>query len=212
MQRRGIVTDVVEIDPGVVRLASQHFGFQPSGAVTIEDARTFINRAPQRYDLVVHDTFTGGVTPAHLLSREVFVGARRLLREGGVLVVNVPGFSQGPHAAASHAIARTMREVFPIVRVFRDSAPDSHNPLSNLLFFASTEPIDVEVPADVAVESVTCHRALTQFSKWEVLKSAEPGPLVTDAHNPLVSMQMPVAAAHHAAMDKLLPAQAWLPW
>ncbi|MEY4578482.1 MAG: hypothetical protein RL701_3185, partial [Pseudomonadota bacterium] len=71
-QRTSIKTDVVELDPAVVTLARKHFRFQPTGDVFEEDARTFINRTKRRYDVIVHDTFTGGSTPEHLLSREVF--------------------------------------------------------------------------------------------------------------------------------------------
>ena len=139
MQRRGIAVEVVEIDPGVVELAKAFFDY--SGEVAIEDARTFINRASKRYDFVVHDTFTGGVTPAHLLSLEVIERARALLRPGGILVVNLPGFSDGPHAGASHALAKTMRDVFPTVRVFRDSAAKETPSLSNLLSSRAMSPL-----------------------------------------------------------------------
>jgi hypothetical protein len=36
--------------------------------------------------------------------------------------------------------------------------------------------------------------------------------LITDARNPLSMLQAAIAEEHYAAMGKLLPAQAWLPW
>jgi spermidine synthase len=211
MERRGLEVDVVEIDPDVVELARAFFDY--TGDVVIEDARTFINRSSDKYDFVVHDTFTGGVTPAHLLSWEVLVRARALLKPGGILVVNLPGFSEGPHAVASHALARTMREVFTNVRAFRDSAHKPGAPsLSNLLFFASDQPLELRIPQDAHFESAACQRALSRFTSWEVLTDQAPAPRVTDARNPLTSMQMPIAEAHYQAMNKLLPPQAWLPW
>jgi spermidine synthase len=211
MQRRGLEVDSVEIDPGVVSLAKEHFDY--SGPVVIEDARTFLNRSTKKYDFIVHDTFTGGVTPAHLLSQEVLERARALLLPKGIFVVNLPGFADGPHASGSHALGRTMREVFPIVRVFRDSVAKPGEPsLSNLLFFGSVEPFELTAPHDATFESPTCERALRSLSGWEVPAMAESAPIVTDARNPLTWMQIPAADAHYQAMNKLLPPQAWLPW
>lgn len=211
MKRRGLAVDAVEIDPGVADLAKAHFDY--SGPVVIEDARTFLNRAAKKYDFIVHDTFTGGVTPAHLLSQEVLERARALLLPKGIFVVNLPGFADGPHASGSHALARTMREVFPNVRIFRDSPATPREPsLSNLLFFGSDEPFALTVPPDATFESPTCERALRSLSNWEVSAMPESAPLVTDARNPLTWMQIPVADAHYQAMNKLLPPQAWLPW
>lgn len=211
MKRRGIEVESVEIDPGVARLAREYFDF--SGKVVIEDARTFLNRTAKKYDFIVHDTFTGGMTPAHLLSREVLERARALLRPKGIFVVNLPGFTDGPHAGGSHALARTMRAVFPIVRVFRDSAAKPGEPsLSNVLFFGSDEPFELKPPANASFESTTCERALRSLSRWEVTALPEAAPVVTDARNPLTWLQIPVADAHYQAMNTLLPPQAWLPW
>lgn len=213
MASHGFVVDVVEIDPGVKTLAEAHFEYRPAGRVAVEDARTFINRAPRRYDLVVHDTFTGGLTPSHLLSQEVFVGIRRLLREGGVLALVAPGFADGPDARLVRVVARTLRAVFPHVRAFRDGAPGEPQLLSNILFFASDAPIEFPVPTDgAAFESPQCMRAAQSLTTREVLRDVPPGPVATDAHNPLTWMQSPIAAAHYDAMLRLLPAAAWLPW
>ena len=212
MRLRGINTDVVEIDPSVRALAQAHFSYVPTGDVFIEDARTFIHRAPRQYDLVVHDTFTGGATPAHLLSREVFEDAKRLLRPKGILVVNVPGFSEGEHAAAGRLVARTLRTVFPVVRVFRDTPSAPSRPLANLLYFASTVPFDLSVPSDAVFEDDVCRAVLKNFEEWEVFEEVGPGEIITDARNPLTWKQVPIAEAHYAAMARLMPAEVWLPW
>jgi hypothetical protein len=67
---QGMRVDSVEIDPAVVRFAKRYFGFTPTGDVVVEDARTYLRRSERRYDIIVHDTFTGGTTPEHLLSLE----------------------------------------------------------------------------------------------------------------------------------------------
>jgi hypothetical protein len=207
----GIKSDVVEIDPAVVRLALKYFGFATAGEIYIEDARTFVARTDRRYDLVVHDTFTGGSTPEHLLSLEVVRRIREILRPGGVLAVNFAGYQKGPKAAASWAVARTLRAVFPAVRIFRDSDPsDRPEGVGNLIFFASAEALDFTIPAGARFESQMAETTLRSLGAWEVLQQVPGGPLVTDDLNPLARLQLPIAEDHFAAMEALLPREVWL--
>jgi len=211
LDREGIKADVVEIDPAVVRFAERYFGFAVRGAVHVEDARTYLARTEQRYDLIVHDTFTGGTTPDHLLSIEVVRRIHDLLRPGGVLVLNFVGYQDGPHAAASQAVARTIRAAFPVVRVFRDSAPEEGpGEPSNLIFFASDGPLEFTITPGARFENALCERIQRSFQHWAVLDDVGSGPPITDARNPLARLQLPAAEAHFEAMNKLLPVEVWL--
>jgi len=87
------VIDVVEIDPAVVKVAQQFFGFHPSQNVHIfeEDGRVFIKRAgqtDQRYDLIMLDAFDHEYIPEHLLTREFLLEVKKLLTAEGVLAAN----------------------------------------------------------------------------------------------------------------------------
>lgn len=209
--RQGIRVDVIEIDPAVVRFAEQHFGFSPTGDVSVEDARTLLRRTDRRYDLIAHDTFTGGTTPEHLLSLEVVTRMRELLKPGGLIVLNFAGYRGGEHAAASYAVVRTLRAVFPHVRAFWDEPPGAKlDEPGNLAMFASAGPIVFDIPADAAFENPTCAKVLRSFQSWEVMESVPPGPVITDARNPLARLQLPVAEAHFAAMEAMLPRAVWL--
>jgi SAM-dependent methyltransferase len=211
LEARGIKVDVVEIDPAVVRFASRYFGFASKGNVYQEDARTFLRRTDRHYDLIVHDTFTGGTTPEHLLSREVMQRIHDLLRPGGVMVLNFVGYEDGPNAEATWDVARTVRSAFRFVRTFRDSEPDLRpHALENLVFFASDNDLDLTVPRTAAFENATSERVTRSLPAWEVLKVIPDGPLVTDGHNPLARLQLPVAEEHFAAMNVLLPVGVWI--
>lgn len=183
---QGMRVDSVEIDPAVVRFAKRYFGFTPTGDVLVEDARTYLRHAERRYDIIVHDTFTGGTTPEHLLSLEVLRRIHTLLRPGGVLVINFVGYYEGSQAEASFAVARTMRAVFPKLRVFRD-APLTEDPgdPGNLLFFASEAELDFAIPEGAHFENQVCEQVQRSFQAWEVLKQIPNGALITDARNPL---------------------------
>jgi spermidine synthase len=211
LSARGVRFDTVEIDPAVARFAQQYFGFQPNGALHAEDARTYLRHTQRTYDLVIHDTFTGGTTPEHLLSLEVLQRIHALLHPGGVLALNFIGYPAGQQAEASFAVARTIQAVFAQVRVFRD-APLNEEPESpgNLLFFASDAPLELDIPESAQFESAVCERILRSFQGWEVLKHVPPGPLITDAKNPLARLQVRATEKHFAAMNELLPLEVWL--
>ncbi len=211
LQPYGMISDVVEIDPVVVRFARQYFHFSTPGHVFVEDARTFLRRTDRKYDVIVHDAFTGGATPEHLLSVEVFQRIRQMLTPGGVLALNFPGYPDGPGAQASEAIARTLRTVFSSVRAFADSSPEDRTlGVANITFFASDAPLSFEIPADARFENGSCRSVLRSFVSWEVLRNVPDGPLITDRWNPLTRLQLAVAEAHFEAMNELLPREVWL--
>jgi hypothetical protein len=66
------------------------------------------------------------------------------------------------------------------------------------------------IPAQAAFENSDCERILRSFQRWRVLEQIPPGPVITDAHNPLARLQLPIAEDHFEAMNKLLPAEVWL--
>jgi spermidine synthase len=211
LRGQALKVDVVEIDPAVVVFARRYFDFPVTGDIYEEDARTFLRQTDRRYDLVVHDTFTGGTTPEHMLSLEVLRQIHNILRPEGVMVLNFAGYQSGPNAEASWAVARTLRSVFHTVRAFRDSAPDDHpEAAGNIVFFASDHDLNFEVPPDASFENSTSRHVLRSFQRWEVLKEVPDGPVVTDARNPLGRLQLPIAEEHFTAMNELLPVDVWL--
>lgn len=101
--------DVVEIDPAVVRVAREYFGFAPSERVHVitQDGRVFVKRAGQKggkYDLIVLDAFNGEYIPEHLMTREFLEEVRALMPPGGVLVANTFSISKlYDHESATYA-------------------------------------------------------------------------------------------------------------
>ena len=83
-----------EINPEVERLARQYFTFLDDSPAQIEtvlgDARLMLEReAPQVYDLLVLDAFSGDAIPAHLLTREALAIYQLHLAPGGMLAVHI---------------------------------------------------------------------------------------------------------------------------
>lgn len=88
-----------------------------TGRAIIGDARYEIRHLTERYDLIIHDCFTGGSEPAHLLTVETLAQLRGLLTEHGILALNFVAFSQR-HQAALASVARTLQQVLPRQQVF----------------------------------------------------------------------------------------------
>jgi SAM-dependent methyltransferase len=175
----GIQTDVVEIDPNVVQAAKEFFGFEPNGELYVEDGRRFLQRVDRKYDFIVHDTFTGGAVPFHLLSRQVFEDTRRILAEDGVLCLVFVGYFDGEKALPVRSVFRTLSKVYPHVRVVAD--PDDAAQPSNLVFFASAKPLDWR-PAEWTGLS---NRTRERLAEQQKTLAASEGVLITDELNPL---------------------------
>lgn len=85
--------DIVEIDPAVVKVARQFFGFDPGQRVQMfeEDGRVFVKRAGKsgrQYDLIMLDAFDHEYIPEHLLTQEFLFEVKALLTTDGVLAAN----------------------------------------------------------------------------------------------------------------------------
>ena len=154
---------VLELDPGIVDVARTRLGFSPSEqiGVVVGDARLSIASQPtDAFDLVAGDAFGGLAVPWHLTTREFLVEIDRVLRPGGVYVMNLIDAAPLRFVRAE---ARTARSVFGNVAIVgRPSAGTDVAP-GNVVLVASQAPIDaagIEAriaswaePADTAVMS-----------------------------------------------------------
>jgi spermidine synthase len=114
--RRGAQVDVVEINPAVAPIAVRFFDLEPDNLeITLDDGRHFLNRCRKQYDVVVLDAFLGDSSPAHLMTREAFAAIGRVLRPGGVLVINAFGHTEPGHDFFAASLDRTLRTVFSAV-------------------------------------------------------------------------------------------------
>jgi len=83
--------DVVEIDPDVVAVATQYFGFQEDKRMRayVDDGRRFIAQHRNRYDVIFLDAFSADSIPYHLATREFLLEVRRALTPTGLVAGNV---------------------------------------------------------------------------------------------------------------------------
>ena len=143
--------DAVEIDPVVVRVAAEQFGITPGPGLRIHvaDARRFLARSSDTFDVIQMDLFRGGPDiPSHLATREFFALARGHLNPGGVLMMNVFDLAPGHPLLAS--IAATLAQAFPTMLV-RSSNGMNHM----VLAFTDTRSLaEVRVALEAAPSAV----------------------------------------------------------
>ena len=83
-----------EIDRAIVDIATSYFTYLRDSPATIEtvlgDARVSLAaEAPQRYDVLVVDAFSGDAVPAHLMTVQALELYRRHLAAGGIMAFHV---------------------------------------------------------------------------------------------------------------------------
>jgi spermidine synthase len=186
LARFGVSTDVVDIDPAVERAARRWFGFRPTGELHIEDGRRFLSRPGPAYDFIYFDAFNGDQQPFHLFTRESFEETARRLSPDGVLVINLIGYAMGPRAELKRSVTKTLRSVFPNVRLL--AANTDLNPAQsyvNMTFLASRGPLDFQ--ADPEKDPEIGRYASRVRANW-IEEGAGDGELLTDDRAPVEAL------------------------
>lgn len=184
LKSQGIETDTIEIDPAVADAAQRFFSFKPTGRFLVGDARYEIKRLNRRYDLIIHDCFTGGTEPVHLLTQEMVRDLRDLLTEDGLLALNYVGFRTGEGSDAVTAVYRTLKSLFAHVRTFTTEAGD----FTDFVFLASKTPTDLDRHRDDP-------RVYWLITHEHRISDAD-GFIITDDYNPLERLQTRKAEAY----------------
>ncbi len=106
--------DGVEIDPELSRIGRRFFGMtNPRLRLHHEDARPWLRRSDDRYDLIEVDAYRQPYIPFYLTTKEFFESVRDHLTPGGVVIVNA-GHPKGQHDLEK-VLSATMGAVFPHV-------------------------------------------------------------------------------------------------
>jgi len=119
-----VKVESVEIDPVVLQVARQWFGFRESDRqkVHLADGRMYLRRGRDRHDLIVLDAYVqgryGSSLPQHLATKEFFEIVRDHLTTNGVVAYNVIGSLGALRADLLGAMYRTLNSVFPQVYLF----------------------------------------------------------------------------------------------
>ncbi|HUR85356.1 MAG TPA: fused MFS/spermidine synthase, partial [Solirubrobacteraceae bacterium] len=84
------VVDAVEIDGELTDIGRRYFDLGgPRLRTHTADARPYLRRTNERYDVIVVDAYRQPYIPFYLATKEFFALARDRLRPGGIVVINV---------------------------------------------------------------------------------------------------------------------------
>lgn len=125
--------DVVEIDPGMTKIARKYFGLYDNDRLRIfhEDARTFLNKTTNKYDVIYSDAFNSfNSVPYQLATSEAVERMHRALNDEGLVIQNIISGINGKKGEFLRAEIATYKKFFPRVYLFRvriEDARESQN-------------------------------------------------------------------------------------
>lgn len=183
--------DVVEIDPAMTEIAKKYFGFVPSESVRPihEDARGYLFRSAETYDVIIMDAFGVPLTvPFELLTKEAFSLVRDRLSADGVVGINIIGSVTGPGGTYTASVVKTIQSVFPEVGVYQIGV-HSTDAIQNLFIIASRT-----VPVPGTPTRVYPHQEVLYPVDLSLLP-AEGTLVLTDDYAPTESLARPMREA-----------------
>lgn len=139
---RGLKTTAVEIDPQVAEVARKYFYWDaPLDSLCIEDARFFLEKEEETFDLIFVDCFSGEELPFYLLSRQALGRMKERLSPQGVLLINFPSISRLASPLAPACLSKTLQTLFPHHRILAGSNYQDDGAICNYIFAASEKPL-----------------------------------------------------------------------
>jgi spermidine synthase len=142
--RPGSRSVVFERDGGLVEIAREALGLRTSARLRVKvgDGRELLDALPERSaDAVVVDAFDGPLVPAHLTTVEFARAMRRVLRPGGLCVLNVIDI---PPLELSRAAAATLLAVFRHGALLAPRRLVRGREGGNVVLVASSRPLPLE--------------------------------------------------------------------
>jgi spermidine synthase len=116
---------IVEIDPDVVKVCQDWFGFKGAAGtrVIVMDGRMYLKRSAQMYDVILLDAYAVDHIPFHLTTVEFLRLVKSRLKPGGVVAANLwePGL-----AAAGHLGPAVSRFYWAELKTYQATFPQTY--------------------------------------------------------------------------------------
>ena len=140
-----VIVDVVDIEPDLLALSERFFGLVSSPRLHnhVMDARGFLRRTRERYDLIFMDVYHSITIPVHLTTREYFELARERLTERGIVVSNVVGDLGASPPSLLGSMARTFAAAFPRALFVATESVESHRQ-QNVIFVGARSALSLD--------------------------------------------------------------------
>ena len=182
--------DVIEIDPELVSIAERHFGFRPDPRIQCKhlDGRAFLNATVDLYDVIIMDAFSSAfAVPFQLTTREAVNHLKRLLAPQGVMLMNIVSAIDGQAGKFLRAEYHTLKEQFPLVKLFPVRNPLDPRVTQNIIIAAFPS------ATEMAFESGDAELARYLAQRWEK-PLAHDIPILTDDFAPVEYYSLAILA------------------
>jgi SAM-dependent methyltransferase len=184
--RPGTQSLVLELDPELVRLARDELALRTSPQLEVRtgDARLGIQQLPSdSRDVVIGDAFGGLAVPWHLTTAEFIAEINRVLRPGGVYVLNL---IDHPPLAFARAETATLAAAFPETAVIALPGQLGHREGGNFVLAGG----DLDVPG---IQQRLAARDASESAVSGAQRERFTGdaPRLTDAYAPVDQLLQP---------------------
>ena len=174
------IIDTVELDPGVIEVSRKYFGLRETKTFHLieSDARVFLNRHTEPYDLIFVDAFTGSYIPFHLMTREFYQLVHSRLAPHGVAAFNFI-----PAEDLFESNVRTVKLAFDNLDFFNSG--DRVLLMSNVIVLGRLDPSSEEETLQKAVAAQARYKFRFDVSKLVTerrmpVPKAQKGDVLTD--------------------------------
>jgi hypothetical protein len=192
------VVEVVEIDPVILDVASEWFGFERDRCdVHIADAFEFLRATDRRWDRIMLDTFlsAGGtsdlnVSPSYFSELEFVELLTKRLGEDGLVMANLNGALRGAERAPLLSLLGIIEDVFGHLAVHSVSDRTGEG-------YALSEHPDLELVDDHYIVLASCHQLASADEIVRIAQAAQgaafvDADIVTFARNRLDAWRSPL--------------------
>lgn len=117
---QGLSVDSVEIDSVVLDVARKYFWLPEDerSRVFVEDARRYVQRTEETYDIVIVDAYYSDSLPFHLTTQEFLSEVKGVMAPDGVLAYNVIASTEGQFSELYRSMYRTADTVWGSIWTF----------------------------------------------------------------------------------------------
>jgi spermidine synthase len=169
--------DGVEIDSELSEIGKRYFDMNnPRLRLHHEDARPWLRRTDERYDVISVDAYRQPYIPFYLATKEFFELVRDRLAPGGVLIVNA-GHPEGQDEL-EEVLTASIGEAFP--NVLRDPIEDT-----NTLIVASEAPVSGDNLREAVTSLPLDLRPTAALAAGRIGEPLEGGTVYTDDKAPV---------------------------
>ena len=110
LTRLDLNIDAIEIDKRMYQLSEDYFLFDSKNTnFIVDDARHYLKTTTKKYDVIVFDMLKGEVQPPYALTKESFEEGLKILKPGGLLLVNFQGHFDEVEGLPFRSIVATLK-------------------------------------------------------------------------------------------------------